>query len=232
MMQVHPIARLLCAVGIAVAVFVAKSLTALWLVYAFVLFTVISTAVVRDHWRFVVFVTLPILLALLLVWGYVIEPANVPSIYTNGVSYAVFSWLRIVAVGGTLQALFLPLVAKPDHLKSFLECTGLSGAVGILILASIIFLPEVKRRLGSIIDARRAQGHVVSGIKGLRQLPSLLMPLVASLLDSASKRAELWSHRGVLHRRIVGAEELKYSMSQSAVVLVIALAACTIGLWT
>jgi hypothetical protein len=156
MMRVHPIARLLCAVGIAVAVFIAKSLTALWLVYALVLCAVIATAVVRNHWRFVVFVTLPIFLALLLVWGYVIEPANVPATYTSGISYAVFSWLRIVAVGGTLQALFLPLVAKPDHLRSFLACTGLGGTVGLLILASIIFLPEVKRRLGSIIDARRA----------------------------------------------------------------------------
>jgi len=231
MMRVHPLAGLVCAVCLVVAVFIAKSVTALCLIYALVLLAVISTAVVRNHWRFVVFVTLPILLALLLVWGYVVEPANVPATHTSGFSYAVFCWLRIVAVGGTLQVLLLPLVTQPAQLRRFLERTGMGGTVGILIVGSILFLPEVKRRLGIIIDARRAQGHVVSGIKGLWHLPSILMPLVASLLDSASKRAELWSHRGVLHRRIADSADLPYSPSQSAVVLVMALAACAIGLW-
>ena len=38
------------------------------------------------------------------------------------------------------------------------------------------------------------------GLRGLYDLPGLLMPLVSSLLDAALQRAELWSHRGVLAR--------------------------------
>lgn len=231
MLQLNPIARLLCAAMLVVAIFISTNLVALGLIYAFVLVAIIAVGVVGNHARFVAFISSPILLALLLVWGWAMEPARIPLPHTSGISYALFSWLRIVACGGVLQGLFLPLVEKPNHLTSFLKATGLEGAAGTLIVASIIFLPEVKHRIARIIDARRAQGHMVSGIKGLLQLPRVLMPLVSSLLDSAIKRAELWSHRGVLDRHNRSPIALLYSPLHSAIAIIMALSAFVIGVW-
>lgn len=231
MLQLHPVARLLCAVMLVVAVFISTNLVALGLVYALVVVAIIAVGVVGSHARFVVFVSSPILLALLLVWGWVMLPARVPSPHASGIGYAIFSWLRIVICGGILQGLFLPLVLKPNHLTSFLKATGLERVAGTLIVSSIIFLPEIKHRLARIIDARRAQGHVVRGIQGLLQLPSILMPLISSLLDSAIKRAELWSHRGVLDRRNRSPAVFLYSPLHSVIAIIMALSAFVIAVW-
>ena len=231
MFRLHPVARLLSALMIVAAVFASGNLAALGLVYVYVLVAVLSTGVIVGHAKFVAFVSFPILLALFLVWGWAADPAKVPIPHTNGINYAIFSWLRIVACGGVLQALFLPLVERPSHLTKFLKSTGMSGAIGTLIVSAIVFIPEIKHRLDRIIDAMRAQGHEVRGIRGIKQLPGMLMPLVSSLLDSASKRAELWSHRGVLDRYNRSRVEISYSQLQTAIALVVAFTALVVGVW-
>lgn len=231
MFRLHPVARLLSALIIVVAVFASGNLAALGLVYMYVIVAVLAADVVVSHAKFAVFISFPILLALLLVWGWAVNPDKVPLPHASGISYAIFCWLRIVACGGVLQALFLPLVEKPSHLTTFLKATGMSGPLGTLIVSAIVFIPEIKHRLDRIIDARRAQGHEVSGIRGIMQLPGMLMPLVSSLLDSASKRAELWSHRGVLDRYSRSPVAVSYSQLQTAVVLAMAFTALAVGIW-
>lgn len=200
MLAIHPWARLAGAISMLCAVFIAGSLYYLAGVYALVVIAVLAMRAGRDHLSFVLTLTTPLLLALLLVWGVLVAPGDVPRPDFDGPTYAVFTWLRFVACGGVLQACFLPLIAKPQYLKSFFSACRLPASLSILLVAAIVFLPEVRRRLARIIDARRAQGHRLAGIEGLRELPSLIMPLVSSLLDSATRRAEFWSHRGVLTR--------------------------------
>jgi len=181
------------------------------------------------HLRFVTFISTPLLVALLFIWGVIAAANHVPPPHHSGVDYAVFSWLRIVVCAGALQCLLVPLIEQPSHLKLFLEKSGLAGSLGTLIVASIIFLPEVRRRLRQIIDARRAQGYSLSGLRGIRDLPTLLMPLVSSLLDSATKRAEFWSHRGVLERTQFKGSPYSYSTQPSALALVLTIATCALG---
>ena len=142
---------------------------------------------------------MPLLVSLLLLWGLALQGRTPPS-QSSGVAYALFCWLRIVISGAVLQWLLLPPIQQPAYLKGFLRATGLGGAIGLLIVASITFLPEVRRRIARIVDARHAQGHSTRGLEGLRDLPHLLMPLVSSLLDAALHRADFWTHRGVLAR--------------------------------
>jgi len=160
----------------------------------------------------------------LLVWGFVVDRNMIPSQHPNGVSYATFTWLRIVACGAVLQSLFIPLIDRPTELRRFLAKNGLSGTIGTLVITSVIFLPEVRRRLDRIIDARKANGFPVSGFSGLRQLPSLLMPLVSSLFESADKRAELWSHRGVLARERAVIDTVAYTLVPSIFALLLSTA--------
>jgi energy-coupling factor transporter transmembrane protein EcfT len=228
MLSVAPIPRLLSAVLFIAAIFGTHTLLAMTSIYVLVLAAVAACGVGKSHLRFIILVTGPLLIALLIVWGWVVDARQVPSPH-NGFGYAVLTWLKIVACGGVLQCLFLPLVEQPAHLRGFLERTGLSGSFGTLIVSAIVFLPEVRRRLAIILDARKAQGYRVTGLSGLLAIPTVLMPLVSSLLDSATKRAELWSHRGVLQRRSAGMSTLSVQPTHSAAAIVIASAACMIA---
>ena len=227
---IHPVARLISAIEFVIAIIFASTLIPLVVVYLLVFLSILATGCFRQHLRFVLVVTAPILCALIVVWGAILSPDKVPPGHINGIGYAIFSWLRIVTFGGVLQALLLPLVEHPIDLKIFLERNGLSGSLGTLVLASVIFIPEVQRRMGRVVDARRAQGFVVSGFSGLRQLPEMLMPLVASLLDSASKRAELWSHRGLFLRRSNVISNLKWRLWQTMSALLLATTAIAVSI--
>jgi energy-coupling factor transporter transmembrane protein EcfT len=219
MLRVQPVVRLLSALMLAASIFGVTSLGRVLAAYIVVLLLVLLTGVTRLHARFVVFVSAPLLLALLVVWGWAASAKQIPLPHMSGIQYAVFCWLRIIAVGGILQTLFIPLIEQPRHLTDFLDRTRLRGAPATLIVASIVFLPEVRRRLDRIVDARKAQGHSLRGIRALVEVPQLLMPLVSSLLDSSSQRAELWSHRGILDAHGVSTEGWSYSGLQSTVAL-------------
>ncbi len=229
MLYIHPIIRLFGALLIVVSIFLTKSLVGLALVYTLVVSLVLLSRVALNHIRFVVFVTMPLLIALLILWGWLIDSHRVALSNANGKEYAVYLWLRIVSWGGVLQFLFVPLVEKPSHLKNFLHRVGLSGSLGTLIIASLVFLPEMHRRLSQIMDARRAQGNPFRGLKGLRDIPTLLMPLISSLLDSAAKRAEFWSHRGILETGRATVRENSYSGLQSAFLFVLSISSCIIA---
>lgn len=223
MLRLHALIRLISVILIVVAVFLSESITTLLPLYALVLTAVLMSNVSANHLRFVFFITTPLLIALLLVWGWLIEAGQVPYPHQSGIHYAFFLWLRVVACGGMLQCLFAPLIEQPAYLKSFLERIGSGVALSTLILSAITFLPEIRRRVNRIIDARRAQGHSLRGLKGLIELPALLMPLVSSLLDSAVQRAELWSHRGILEKDHSTSQEIDYSLPLSMFVLAVAL---------
>lgn len=233
MLRLHPVARLFAALLTIAAALFARSFDGLVPAILVVTAGIVMSGVCLNSLRFVGFATMPILLALLLVWGCFIDPGKVPAPHRTGVEYAFFCWLRVVICGGTLQFLFIPLLEHPAHLKDFLDRTGLRGSLGTLIISSVVFIPETRRRLAQVIDARRAQGRKLSGLAGLREVPTLLVPLVASLLDSSVKRAEVWAHRGVLDKQNrLGLEGSYYSLGQGVVALAVALAVCAAGFLT
>lgn len=223
MLRLHSVIRLISVLLIVAAVFLSESITTLLPIYAVVLTAALVSNVSVSHIRFIIFITTPLLIALLVVWGWLIEARQVPLPHQSGIYYAFFLWLRVIACGGLLQCLFIPLIEQPAHLKEFLERIGTGVALSTLILSSITFLPEIRRRVGRITDARRAQGQSLNGLKGLKELPMLLMPLVSSLLDSASQRSELWAHRGILERGHNVNREINFSSPLSMLVLVVAL---------
>ena len=140
MLSIAPIPRLLSAALFVVAIFAARTLFSMTLIYALVLVGVAACQVVKPHLRFVVFVTGPLLLALLIVWGWLVDPRQIPAPH-SGFSYAAFTWLRIVACGGILQCLFLPLVEYPAQLRGFA-----SRKEPLRILASVTALGRIRSR--------------------------------------------------------------------------------------
>jgi energy-coupling factor transporter transmembrane protein EcfT len=225
MLCIHPLARLLSALLLAIAIFAATSIVQVLLAYVMVLSLVLLTGVAWLHARFVVLISSPLLIALIAVWGWAANAAQIPLPHTTGAQYALLCWLRIVAAAGVLQCLFVPLVEQPKHLPDFLGQAHLQGSLGTLIVTSIVFLPEVRRRLDRIVDARKAQGYSMHGFSALLELPHMLMPLVSSLLESSARRAELWSHRGILEGHGVARETSTYSRTQSALAMLVSCAA-------
>jgi energy-coupling factor transporter transmembrane protein EcfT len=230
MVAVHPAIRLTCALGLACATFLSQSVEQLTVLYALVAVGIVFAQCAREHARFVLTVTIPLLVVLIGVWGVLLRDRPPPT-QADGIHYALFCWLRVTLSGAILQWLLVPLLKRPAHLRGFLERTGLGGAVGSLIIAAVTFIPEVRRRLSLLIDARRAQGYPTRGIRGLRLLPQLIMPLVASLLYSALHRAEFWSHRGIFDRQMASTAPASYDHRVGAVILVVSLAACLLVVW-
>lgn len=209
-----------------IASFVANSIASELIVYAAVASCIVVAGIGLPHLKFAAFVTLPILAALLLVWGVAANQNEIPTSHANGVSYAIFLWLRIVVCGGAMQFLFLPLAAQPVYLRHFLRQNGVSEQYAVLIGTAIVFIPEVRRRIDRITDARKAQGFRVSGLRGLLSLPVLLLPLVSSLLDSAIKRSEFWCHRGVFRYAIDDKNKIVSSKLSGFLLLATATAIC------
>lgn len=214
-----------------VAAFAASGPLMIILIYLVVLTAVARAGVVRPHLRFVFLVTLPLLFALALVWGFI---ATLPAHRIDGLTYAFVTWLRIVVCGGIIQWMLLPLVEHPTHFKAFLQRLRVPPAVGTLLITPILFLPEVKRRIDRIVDARKAQGVQTSGWLGLIGLPAMIVPLIASLMESALARAELWTHRGVMDRQSAAVVDFTYAPVESLIVVLVALSACVSGVlqWT
>jgi hypothetical protein len=227
LLNVHPLARAVSALLFSVAAFSTHRLPVLATIYAWLFIAILWADLVRPHTRFVAFVTAPLLVALLIVWGVILGKSPVSGM--SGYDYAAATWARLVICGGAFQWLILPLVNNPSRLQGFLASLGISRTLGTLIISPIIFLPEVRRRLNMIVDARKAQGHKVSGIAGLLAIPAMLGPLVASLLDGAMARAELWEHRGLLSSEKTIVQTFDYSIGQSAVILIAAVGAIALA---
>jgi energy-coupling factor transporter transmembrane protein EcfT len=209
----HPYARLTTAILAAVTAFLLYRPEHLAALHALVVLAACGAGIGSRHLRFVATVGLPLLVALLIVWGVINPPRAAGQL--SGVAFALASWLRIVILGGVFQWLMLPLANHPVHLKAFLQRLRLPSSSGALLVAPILFLPEIRRRLGRIVDARRAQGLPSRGLAGARALPAMITPLVASLLETSLARSELWSHRRVLERDVPSADVERYPLGPS-----------------
>lgn len=232
MLQLHPYARVTTAMLIAVTAFLLRKPEHLAALYALVVLAAFGAGIGIRHFRFVATVGLPLLVALLIVWGVINPPRAAGQL--SGIAFALASWLRIVILGGVFQWLMLPLANHPVHLKAFLQQLRLPPSSGALLVAPILFLPEIRRRLGRIVDARRAQGLPSRGLAGARALPAMITPLVASLLESSLARSELWSHRRVLERDLPRADAERYRFGPSLAAIGTAMAALMAALaqWT
>jgi energy-coupling factor transporter transmembrane protein EcfT len=228
LIDVHPYSRLLSAMLIAVAAFSTYRLGLIAGVYCVLGVGLCFAGLAQQHLRYVAMVTGPILVAPLVVWGLIAKAAPVSGV--SGVEYALVTWLRISITGGAFQWLVLPLTERPILLRGFLDKLGIKGALATMIITPIIFVPEVRRRFLIIVDARKAQGHRASGLAGLLAIPTMLGPLVASLLDGALARAELWEHRDLLNADTQTLPKITYSSAHSAMLLTGALIALALVL--
>ncbi len=195
MPNLHPGVRIAALALLLGAAFLAQRAIAVCVPYGVILLLLGLAGLLRKHAAFLLFAMTPLFIALFGVWGVVLGhgPGG-----EAGFTYALTTGLRVAALGGLFQWFLLPLFARPASLRDFLYRIRAPASFAALLVAPVVFLPEVQRRISRVVDARKAQGRRVRGLAGLVMLPQMLTPVVASLLESAMVRAELWDHRGYL----------------------------------
>lgn len=228
MLRLHPFIRLAAACAIGIAAFLVNAPLPALTLYGLILAGLGAAHAVRQHVRFLL-ATLPLLAALLFIWAFVAPPHEGEQV--DGLALATLFWLRICILGGTFQWLLLPLTESPVHLRGFLDRLRLPAWATLLFITPIVFLPEIRRRIERVVEARKAQGLPATGLRGVRALPEIISPLMASLLEGALARAELWSHRNLLAAGRRDTRPIAYSVSLGALVLLSVPLTIGLALW-
>lgn len=154
-----------------------------------------------QHSKFLLFILLPVAVALVLVWGlYVAAPPGAPvgSDPAGGMRFAITIVLRLALLGGILQLSWLTI--HPTELPVVLNRWGLRGDALVMALGAWVLMPELQLRSAQVLTARLARGiapnrSVVSRVK---QFPFMLRPLFAWALRSAIQRSETWHQKRLI----------------------------------
>ncbi|MES2354503.1 MAG: energy-coupling factor transporter transmembrane component T [Pseudomonadota bacterium] len=221
----HPIARLV-ATGLGIAgVLLTNNLPLLAVgVFFGVMPIMLVAGTIRPFLRFVLAVVLPIAIALLFVWGWLVgAPPGVPigSAPIEGMAYAGVISLRLILLGGIGQLCLMTV--RPGDLPATLRSIGIKGDALVIALASYALVPELRLRMEQVITARHARGLLPNRnvITRIKHFPFMLRPLFGWVLRSALQRTETWRQRGL--RFDTMGNVLHVSQKHSAMVIALSL---------
>jgi len=160
--------------------------------------TVVASRLVKVHAKFIFGLIAPMALALFVIWGYLVAAppgAEIGSDPLGGLRFAALVASRLVMLGGIAQVAVLSIA--PQQLPYTLYCWGLRGQALVIVLGAFSLIPEMAIRTDQVLTARLARGLMPDRrlMTRLRQLPFLLRPLFAGILQSAVLRSEGWHQR-------------------------------------
>jgi energy-coupling factor transporter transmembrane protein EcfT len=219
---VPPWARLASLILVVIATFIINRLIPLTIATIVLAIPTARAGLFSRYLRFLLFVQLPMMGMLILVWGFVTRaPPNMPmgSDPRGGIIFAILIALRLAVVGGAFQ---LTMLSVPSRLlPATLRGWGLRGEGLVVALGVFAVEPELKLRSEQILVARRARGLLGGGRwAGMKQFPHLLRPLFVWSIRSAIHRADMWEQRAMLLRvEKLPAEDEQFSPAAGAVAL-------------
>jgi energy-coupling factor transport system permease protein len=187
--------------------------------------TVVALSVISDvkrqFLRFLVAILLPMALALTFVWvGVMGAPPGTPmgTDRPAALEYALLIILRLAVCSGLFQITLLSIA--PEKLLPTLRALRLPEELAVMVLSTLIILPELKLRADQVLTARLARGLFGNPTlpNKLRQVPHMLGPLVSWTLRSALQRAETWEHRAIMDRLYSLPFRIRYSGISSLLV--------------
>lgn len=185
-----------------ITVFSMKALTIEVIAWVSLIPILVILGVARKHLTFLLFVTVPVAVALCIVWGGVLKSSPgqpIGSSMVDGFRYAGIISFRLALLGGITHACFYTLTY--GELVAFLRNWRVKGDLLTLIVSSLAVLAEVRLRIDQILVARYVRGLTgLSVFQRAFSLPSTLRPLVANSLRSAKERSDLWERRRLLDR--------------------------------
>jgi len=118
------------------------------------------------------------------------------TVWVEGVRYALEVAARLLAMVSSTGVLVL--TTRPADLATGLEQWGISHRFGYAILLTLQIVPEMQRRVRTILDAQRTRGVETEGnlIHRIRAFLPILGPLVTSSILGIETRALALEARG------------------------------------
>lgn len=200
--RLDPISKLVYAVCLSLAPFVAGDLTVALVALSLNLVVLALGRVAREGLLALGGVSL-FLASLFVVQGMVYPGNATPlvaigpvTVYREGLAYAL--WLTARFVNLTLSAFVLLFTTRPVDLVDELVRAGLPPRVGYVMLSVLQIIPSMAARISVIQDAQRSRGMETEGPiwVRLRALVPVLGPLVISSLVAVQERAMALEVRG------------------------------------
>ena len=196
-------ARLIALIAAVVGVFVCTGpyvLISAWLVVLVPLHVLTRTA--RPLGYAVAIAVLPIGIMAFFVWGFLVgAPPGLPvgSDPRGGMEFGTMIGFRVAVLASITQLCLLTI--PTDQLAVTFRRFGLRGEALVVILVSYTIIPELRLRMSQVITARTARGlRGTSILARVRDLTSMMLPVVAWTLRAAVQRADTWHHRKLLGR--------------------------------
>lgn len=220
--QPHPIARFGGGATAVLGSLVCTDLHLLCGAFLAVLALSVVADVARRFIRFLAAIMLPLALALTVVWvGVMGAPPGSPmgTDRRAALEYTLLIVLRLAVCSGLFQVTLLSIA--PEQLLPTLRALRLQKEIAVMVLSTLIILPELRLRADQVLTARLARGLFGQPTlrNKLRQLPWMLGPLVSWTLRSALQRAETWEHRDLLDRLSSLPSQARYSRISSLLLI-------------
>lgn len=190
--RLHPYIRVLFLTSMSVSIIITNNLTIFGVVYLFFLIPLfVCSQDLKKHIRLFVLGMLPILFSYILL--YKIIPAGSEYSYIS-----IFNSFSKIVLFTSLLQLFLSIPA--DDLISTFKKYRIDGDYLIFIIGSFTVWADVFNKANKIISARLSRGFVAkrSIINYLKQIPSILIPLIISIIRTSIERVRSWEQRNTL----------------------------------
>lgn len=170
---------------------------------AMILPTIIKGKTFRSHCRFLIIIIFPVAGFALVVWPFLMGAPPGEDAGSNpmgGLRFAAVIVLRLIFVGGAIQACILSI--KTKDLAMTYRRWGLRGEWLIAALGATVLGPEMIKQADRVYTATLARGLLPSRSlwNRLKIIPAMLLPLTAWSLRSAISRADNWHERKLLER--------------------------------
>ena len=220
--MIHPKIRLICAVISSVGILLCSNIFILLGIFICILLPLtIYTKTIKAFISFFLKVFWPILIALIITWGFIIQQnpnSNSPASAIEGVKYSLFISLRLLILIGIFQVAFLSI--SKDTLINQLRTMGFRQDYLLVMVGAYAIWPDMKKRSTQIIEARMARGLIpkMSLYYRIFQIKHILRPLVISTIHNAIVRAEVWSERDIINTVLAhGQNKIKYNITLNVI---------------
>lgn len=190
----HPITRVILFFSIIALSFLIRNIVFdLSVYFLIVLPQIIRTKHISTHLKFITFVLIPLLLMLLLVWGYLVgsPPENFTLGIKNGYFYAINVWVRLLLFASVYQSFFGTLSAR--QLAATLSYLKLPDSTSIFIVSALAILPNSKLIALRLIESRFSRGLVKKRNlwSYLIAIPHILRPYIILELNQVVMRSKV-----------------------------------------
>jgi len=198
----HPWTKMVFAGCVILLAFVAWPWLSLTLL-AITLGLILAARVFPAYLALMRLAVLPLLLMLFVIQSLFYPGRETPlfslgpvTVWVEGIQFAIQVSLRVLALVSSTA--LLVLTTRPTDIVAGLEDWGISHRMGYAVLLTLQIVPEMQRRVRTILDAQRTRAVETEGnlLVRARAYVPVLGPLVTSSLMSIETRALVLETRG------------------------------------